>query len=84
MDFLVEEGLVRDHCAGHMVSFTLTSNGKKHAGLNQANMLMVYLAARKACIQDGHKPVLRFTYIDNFISFMRNNKMRLCSTCIIR
>jgi hypothetical protein len=46
--------------------------------MNQANMIMAYLAAQKLCIEDK-LVVLRFTYIDNFISCL-SNKYELCSS----
>jgi hypothetical protein len=68
MDFLVEKRLV-PYCAECIITFWNSSNGNKKATMNQANMFMAYLAAaKKLCTEENL--VLRFTYIDNFISWL--------------
>lgn len=79
-DFLVQEGLLApsdDLPDRPLVSFH-ESDGQEKATCNQANMIMAFLAARKLC-NDNMKPLLRFTYIDNFVACL-SNKMELCAS----
>jgi hypothetical protein len=78
MDFLVEKCLM-PYCADRIITFRNCSNGNKKARMNQVNMCMAYLAAKKLCTEENL--VLQFTYyIDNFMSCMSNNKMKLLAS----